>query len=113
MIEHKLFIYTPLNVKIALFQTIQFSISTQFNSIWPIECTLSGATTSSQSGAGSDGNEGALCTPESSSITGDSPSDYLVSYLGHSLGGGILLLCKDAVDVFYSPTDWAPGHLLG
>ena len=26
------------------------------------------------------------CIPHSSSITGASPSDYLVSYLGHSLG---------------------------
>ena len=32
------------------------------------------------------GNEGALCIPQSSSITGTSPSDCLVSYPGHSLG---------------------------
>ena len=35
---------------------------------------------------GSDGNEGVLCIPQSSSITGTLPSDCLVSYLGHSLG---------------------------
>ena len=34
-----------LNVKTILFQAIQFSISTQFSSIWPIDRTLSGATT--------------------------------------------------------------------
>ena len=31
--------------KTVLFQVIQFSISTQFNFIWPIDITLSGATT--------------------------------------------------------------------
>ena len=38
-----------------------------------------------QGGPGSDGNEGALSIPQSSSITGASTSDCLVSYLGHSL----------------------------
>ena len=41
-----------------------------------------------QSGPVSDGNKGVLRIPQSSSITGTSPSDCLVSYLGHSLGGG-------------------------
>ena len=41
--------------------------------------TLSGATTLSQSGPGSNGNERALCIPQSSSITEASPSDYLMS----------------------------------
>ena len=62
-----------------LFQAIQFSISTQFISVWPIDKTLSGATTLGQSELGSDGNEGVLCIPQSSSITGISPSDCLVS----------------------------------
>ena len=38
-----------LNVKTVLIQTIQFSISTQFSSIWPIDRILSGATTQGQS----------------------------------------------------------------
>ena len=38
-----------------------------------------------QSGPGSDSSEGELHIPQSSSITGTSPSDCLVSYLGHSL----------------------------
>ena len=42
--------------------------------------TLSGASTPGQSGPGSDGNEGVLCISQSSSITGTSPSDCLVSY---------------------------------
>ena len=48
---------------------------------------LSGATTPGKSGPGSDGNEGVLRIPLSSSIAGTSPSDFLVSYTGHSLGG--------------------------
>ena len=57
------FVYKQLNVKTFLFQTIQFSISTQFSSIWPIDRTLSGATTPGQSRPGSDGNEGVLYIP--------------------------------------------------
>ena len=82
------FVYTQLNVKTVLFQIIQFSIGTQFSSIWPIDRTLSSATTPDQSGTGSDGNEGVLHIPQSSSITGTSPSDCLVSYPGHSWGVG-------------------------
>ena len=49
---------------------------------------ISGAITPGQSGPGSDGNKGVHHIPQSSSITGTSPSDCLVSYPGHSLGGG-------------------------
>ena len=71
-----------MNVKTILFQVILFSISTHFSSI-----ELSGATTPGQSGPGSDCNEGVLRIPQSFSITGTSPSDYLVSYPGNSLVG--------------------------
>ena len=64
---------------------------------------LSGATTPGQSGPGSDGNEGVLCIPQSSSIAGTSSSDCLVSYPGHLLGG-VLPLCREAIGVFYSPS---------
>ena len=74
-----------LNLKTVLFQVIQFCISTHFSSIWPIDRTLSGITTLGQSAPGSDGNEGVFHIPQSSSVTETSPSDYLVSYLGHSL----------------------------
>ena len=50
-------------------QPIQFNNSTQFSSIWPIDRTLSGATTPSQSGPWSDGSEEVLCIPQSSIIT--------------------------------------------
>ena len=82
---------------------IQFSISTQFSSIWPIDRTVSVATTAGKSGPGSDGNKGILRIPQSSSITGTSPSDCLVLYPGHSLGW-ILPLYREAVGVFYSPS---------
>ena len=92
--------------KTALFQTIQFSINTPFSSIWPIDRTQSGATILGQSGPGSNGNEVALHIPQSSSITGTSPSDFLMSYPGHSLGESYFSAEKQSV---YSTAtaDWA------
>ena len=95
------FVHKQLNVKTVLFQTIQFCISKYFNSIWPIDRLPPGANTPGQSEHGSYDNEGVLCIPQSSCITETSPSDCLVSYTGHSLGGG-LPLCRGAVCVFYS-----------
>ena len=86
-----------------LFQTIQFSLSTQFSWIWPIDGTLSGATTPVQSGSGRDDNEGVIRIPQSSCITGTSSSYCLVSYPGHSVGW-VLPLYRGAVGVFYSPS---------
>ena len=51
------------------------------NSIWPRNKTLSDTTIPDRS----DGNEGVLRIPQSSSITGVSPSDCLMSYTGPSL----------------------------
>ena len=76
--------------KTVLFLITQFSICIQFTSIWSINRTLSDATISGQNGPGFDGNEGVLGIPQSSSITGISPSDCLVSYLGHYLGESYL-----------------------
>ena len=73
--------------KTVQFQTIHFSISTQFGFIWSIDTTLLVATIPSQSGPGSDSNDGILRIPQSSSITETSPTDCLVSYPGHLLGG--------------------------
>ena len=56
---------------------------------------LSGATTLGQSGPGSDGNKGVIRILQSSSIAGTSPSDCW---------GGVLLLYREAVGVFYSPS---------
>ena len=56
-------------------------------SIWLIDRTLSGSTTPRQSEPESDDNEGVHHILQSSSIIGNLPSDCLVSYLGHWLGG--------------------------
>ena len=75
-----------INDKTVLFQIIQFCIRDLFvlilnvTSIEPIDRTLSGVTALVQSGSGSDGNEGLLHIPQSSSITEASPSDSLMSY---------------------------------
>ena len=85
----KKFILTQVhnsNVKTVQSQTLQFGINTQFSSIKPIDKNLSGTTTPGQSGPGCDSNEGVLHIPHSCSFNGASPSDCLVSYLGHSLG---------------------------
>ena len=64
-----------------------------------------------QSGPESDGNEGVVHIPQSSSITGTSPSYCLVSYPGHSLGGGgSYPLCREAVVYSTPPADWARGE---
>ena len=49
--------------------------------------------------------------PQSTSITGVS-LDCLVSYLGHSFWGG-LLLCRDLVSVFYSSSQLSHRTLIG
>ena len=79
------FLFTQLNVKTVIFEAIQFNISTQFSSIRPTDRNLSGATTPDQRGPRSDGSQGVHRIPQSSSITGASPSDCLMSYTGHSL----------------------------
>ena len=89
--------------KTVLFQTIQFCISTQFSFIQPIDRALSDAVTPGQSRPVNDANEGVLRILQSSSNTGSSPIDCLVSYLGHSLGWGVLQICRDAVGLFYRP----------
>ena len=97
-----------LNIKSVLFQTIQFSISTQFNSICPIDRTLQGATILSQSEPGSEGNEGVLRIPQSSCISGISISDGLLSYSGHWLWGGGLTPLQSVYST--SPADRAIIH---
>ena len=62
-------------------------MSTQFNSIWPMDRILSGDTTPGQSGPGSNGKEEVLYMLQSLCITRLSPSGCLVSYAGHSLWG--------------------------
>ena len=68
----------------------------------PLIGPLSGTTTPGQSEPGSDSNEGVLHIPPKPSINGTTPSDCLVSYIGHSLR--VLPLCRGAVGVFFSPS---------
>ena len=75
-IQFSISLNVSLNVKTVIFQAIQYGTSLQFRSIWPIDRTLSGATTLSQSGPASEGNEELLHIPQSSSITGTSPLDF-------------------------------------
>ena len=95
---------SSFNVKTVPFQTIQFSISMQFVLFNP----LIGPSQvlpfwARESGPGTNGNEGVFCNPQSSSITGTSPSDCLVSYPGHWLGI-VSPLGREAVGVFYTPS---------
>ena len=67
---------------------------------------LSGATILGLSGSGSNGNGGVLCIPQSSSITGTSQSDCLVSYIGHSVRRVLPLAEKQSV-YCVAPAEWA------
>ena len=61
------------------------------SSIWPIDWTLSGATTLDQSRPESNSNEGVLCFSQIPK-TGASPLDGSMSYPGHSYGLVFLLI---------------------
>ena len=74
--------------------------------ILPIDRTLSDPTTPGQSGPGGNRNEGVLRIPQSSRITKASPSDYLVSYPGQSLGASYSSAKVPSV-YFITPADWA------
>ena len=74
------------------------------SSIWPINRTLSDATTPGQSGRANNGNKVVHSIPQSLNITGARPSYCLVSYPEHFFTG-ILPLCRDAVSAFYN-TSW-------
>ena len=91
--------------KTVLFQAIQFSIKTQFSSVWLIDRTLSVPTSLSQSWPGSHGNKGILWILQSSSITRTSPSDCLVSYQDSRWWGSY----SSEKHLVYStaPVDWA------
>ena len=102
-----------LCIQTVLFQTIQFTISTQFRYIWPIDKALSSATTPGQSVPGSVDNEGVLRIHQRSSITRASPADCLVSYPGHLLGGGSYSYVEVQLVYSTAPVDWAIGHSLG
>ena len=86
-----IFVHGQLYVKAVLFQKIQFSISMQIISMWPLDWTQFGAATLGQSGAESDGNEEVLRIPQSFNITETSLSDCLWSYQDTNWGALIPL----------------------
>ena len=67
---------------------------------------LSSATTPGQSGPGSDSTEGVHRIPQSSRITGTSPSDCLVSYTGLSFGGWSYPSAEVQSVYSTAPVDW-------
>ena len=72
-----------------------------------MERTLSGATTPGQNGHGSNGNERVLRIPQISSITGTSPLDCLVPYLGLLLVGWGFYLSAEKQPVYSTAlADW-------
>ena len=73
--------------------------------MWSIDKTQTGITNPGQSGPGSNGNEGALQIPLSSS-TRDSPSNavYCHTLFTCCRVGGVLPLCRGTVGVFYTPS---------
>ena len=76
------------------------------NSIWPIDRTLSGATTLGQSEPGSNDNKEVLCIPQISNITWVSPSDCLVSYPRYLLD--VSYLSSEMQSVYSTaPANWA------
>ena len=79
------------------------------SSIWPIDRTLSSATTLGKNGLGSNRNEGVLHIPQISN-SGTSPSDCLMSYSGHALGESYSSV---EMQLGYStaPADWAENML--
>ena len=68
--------------------------------------TLWGATTPGLSGPWNDSNKGVLSIPQSSSITGASPTGCLVSNPGHSLGKSYPSTEKHSMYPTV-PADWA------
>ena len=72
-------------------------------SIWPIERTLSSATTLGQSGPRTNGNEGLLWIPQIS-MAGTSLSDGLMSYPGNLLGGRSYSFAE--MQMYFTPPSW-------
>ena len=98
--------------KTLLFQAIQFSQIIQFFISMPLDLfnplrgPLSLTTTSGESGPWNDGNKGVFHIPQSSIISGTSPSDCSVSYPGQSLGRSYPCAEKQSVSST-AKVDWA------
>ena len=73
------------------------------SSIWPIDRTLSSATTPSWSELMSNENEEVLRVLQCSSVTGASPLDCLVSYPVYSLGNSLTPLQRCCLCILLPP----------
>ena len=67
------------------------------SSIWPINRTLSGDTTPGQSEPGSNGDDGVFHIPQKLQ------TKWFNIISRKLVWGKVLLLCRDAVGVFYNP----------
>ena len=104
--------FAQLNDQTVLYLTIQFSISHLFAHslnvkhfdpyVWPIYRTLSSATIPVQSGPWSNGNE--RSTSHSPNLQDWSLTIRLFCVISRTLEVEVLLLCRDTVGVFYSPS---------
>ena len=74
-------------------------------SLWLIDRILSGATTPSQCGLGSNDNEGVQHIPQTSKA-GALPSDGLMSYVGNSLVGVSCTFGEMQLVYSIVPSDW-------
>ena len=86
-----------LNIKTVLFQVIQFSKSSQFTSIWPIDRPLSGATTPCQSEPERRGTPDSLNLQHYCNLI-----IWLFSVISRTPIEKVLPLCSGAVRIFYS-----------
>ena len=85
-------------------QTIQFSICTlfeckkivQFSSFWPLDRTLTDATSPGKTAPVNDSNSGLLRIPQSSCMSETSLSECSVTYLWHSLWEGLTPLQRSS-----------------
>ena len=93
------FVYIQINDQTVLFQTIQFSIGHLSNSsIWLIDRTLSGATT-----LGVIAKKRYFIFLNASAFL-EFHSQIVGCHIQDTHWGGSLLLCANAVGVFYSPS---------
>ena len=96
------FKYCTLTLSFICTQLSGFKFRKLLNrSIWPIDVTQIGTTTPGQSGPGNNGYEGVLYIPQNSLLELDHQMQF--SVISRTLVRGILLLCKDAIGIFYSP----------
>ena len=81
-----------------LFQTIQFSISTKYSSILPIDTTLSGSKSTGLSVPGSDRNKGVLLIPQFPALQ-DPPHQSVQCYV-QDTSWGVLTFCGGSISIF-------------